>query len=145
MTVTKHNLSQLLEEIAKELDISPTKYKLAVSRYEAVGTWLNEGDYEDFVGEITIYPQGSFRLGTVVRPVREQIEKDYDIDLVCEFVEQANHTLPKKVKHRVGNRLKQHDTYKSMLDEEGKRCWTLQYAEQEGAGFHLDVLPSSGN
>lgn len=145
MTVTKHNLSQLLEEIAKELDISPTKYKLAVSRYEAVGTWLNEGDYEDFAGEITIYPQGSFRLGTVVRPVREQIEKDYDIDLVCEFVEQANHTLPKKVKHRVGNRLKQHDTYESMLDEEGKRCWTLQYAEQEGAGFHLDVLPSSGN
>jgi hypothetical protein len=32
-----------------------------------------------------------------------------------------------------------------MLDKEGKRCWTLLYAEQEGAGFHLDVLPSSGN
>ena len=29
-----------------------------------------------------------------------------------------------------------------MLDEEGKRCWTLVYAERDGIGFHLDVLPS---
>jgi ribosome-associated translation inhibitor RaiA len=145
MSVTKQNLSKLLEEVAKELDISPIKYRLAVSRYEAVGKWLNEGDYEDFSGEINIYPQGSFRLGTVVRPIREQVEKDYDIDLVCEFVEQPNLTVPEKVKHRVGKRLKQHETYKEMLDKEGKRCWTLLYAEQEGAGFHLDVLPSSGN
>jgi hypothetical protein len=145
MSITKENLSRLLEEVAKELDISPSKYRLAVSRYEAVGKWLNEGDYEDFAGEITIYPQGSFRLGTVVRPVREQVEKDYDIDLVCEFVEQPNLTVPEKVKYRVGKRLKQHETYKEMLDKEGKRCWTLLYSEQEGAGFHLDVLPSSGN
>jgi hypothetical protein len=32
-----------------------------------------------------------------------------------------------------------------MLDEEGRRCWTLLYSEQDGAGFHLDVLPSSGH
>ncbi|MER2493096.1 nucleotidyltransferase domain-containing protein [Catenovulum sediminis] len=144
MTISINNFSQLLEEVAKELDISPSKYKLAVSRYESVATWLNDGEYENFDGKINIYPQGSFRLGTVVRPIREQTEKDYDIDLVCEFEEHASATQAGIVKHRVGNRLKEHTTYKEMLDEEGRRCWTLLYSEQDGAGFHLDVLPSSG-
>jgi hypothetical protein len=144
MTVSINNFSQLLEEIAKDLDISPTNYKLAVSRYESVSSWLNDGDYDDFSGEISIYPQGSFRLGTVVRPVREQVEKDYDIDLVCEFEEQPITTAAQTVKHRVGNRLKENEIYKSMLDKEGRRCWTLLYAEHDNVGFHLDVLPSSG-
>ena len=29
-----------------------------------------------------------------------------------------------------------------MLDAEGRRCWTLEYAEQDGVGFHLDILPA---
>jgi hypothetical protein len=29
-----------------------------------------------------------------------------------------------------------------MLDDEGRRCWTLNYAEQDGIGFHMDILPS---
>ncbi len=29
-----------------------------------------------------------------------------------------------------------------MLDDEGKRCWTLNYAEEDNIGFHMDVLPS---
>lgn len=29
-----------------------------------------------------------------------------------------------------------------MLEKEGRRCWTLKYAEQDEIGFHLDVLPS---
>ena len=144
MTISINSFSRLLVEVAKELDISPTNYKLAVSRYESVGSWLNDGDYDGFTGKVNIYPQGSFRLGTVVRPVREQIEKDYDIDLVCEFEEKPNTTQAGTIKHRVGNRLKEHETYKSLLDEEGRRCWTLLYAEKDGAGFHLDVLPSSG-
>ncbi|MDO6839496.1 nucleotidyltransferase [Paraglaciecola chathamensis] len=144
MSLSKERFNQLLEQIAKELDISPSKYKLAVSRYESIGSWLDSGDYGDFFGDICIYPQGSFRLGTVVRPVSEQTERDYDIDLVCEFQEETNATQAQKVKYRVGNRLKEHDSYKSMLDKEGRRCWTLLYAEQDGAGFHLDVLPSIG-
>lgn len=145
MTINTNEYNKFLEDVAKSLDISPSKYKLAVERYESVGTWLQNGDYPDFIGAINIYPQGSFRLGTVVRPIREQIEKDYDIDLVCEFVENPGKTTAKEVKHRVGNRLTENDTYKAMLDDEGRRCWTLIYAEQDDTGFHLDVLPSSGN
>ncbi|WKJ91332.1 hypothetical protein QZJ86_04170 [Methylomonas montana] len=35
-----------------------------------------------------------------------------------------------------------HGTYKKMLDVEGRRCWTLNYAEEDGVGFHMDILPS---
>tara|TARA_A100001391_G_scaffold127943_1_gene87508 strand:- start:1043 stop:2311 length:1269 start_codon:yes stop_codon:yes gene_type:complete len=42
----------------------------------------------------------------------------------------------------IGDRLKDHSTYERMLDDEGRRCWTLEYAETDGIGFHLDVLPS---
>lgn len=41
-----------------------------------------------------------------------------------------------EIKNIVGKRLKEHSKYKSMLQLEGKRCWTLEYDE-----FHMDILP----
>ena len=40
----------------------------------------------------------------------------------------------------VGDRLKANQTYAAMLDEEGRRCWTLNYADS--AMFHMDILPA---
>lgn len=51
-------------------------------------------------------------------------------------------TSPKTVKHQVGDVLKSNGTYAKMLDSDGRRCWTLNYAEQDGIGFHMDILPS---
>jgi len=133
---------QLLENISDQLDIPPSKYIDAVNRYESVGKWLTDGEYENSDGQPSIYPQGSFRLGTVVRPLKNNKESDYDIDLVCELPIQIKSTTPKKIKTMVGERLAQNGTYKKMLDDEGKRCWTLQYSEEDGIGFHMDILPS---
>ncbi len=130
----------ILREIAEELDIPPTKYKVAVERYTAVGRWLEAGTYPGIQGIPHVHPQGSFRLGTVVRPIRHGIECEYDIDLVC-LLNAIAGTTPAAIKHMVGQRLKDHETYKKMLDNEGRRCWTLNYAEQDGIGFHLDTLP----
>lgn len=134
--------NRYLERLAEELDISPSKYKQSVERYKAVGTWLDGGDYGGGI-TLTIYVQGSFRLGTVVRPYRNQKEQDYDIDLVSEFSILKSETSPEYIKSIVGDRLKANETYRGMLDDEGKRCWTLLYAEQDGVGFHLDVLPAA--
>ena len=72
-------------------------------------------------------------LGTVVRPITEKDE--YDVDLVCLL--KNGSTLPlSRIKSLVGDRLKAHGTYRQMLEEEGKRCWTMQYDE-----FHMDILP----
>lgn len=133
--------NSILQDIAQELDIPPSKYKQAVERYMSVGNWLEGGEYPGSTGTPAIYPQGSFRLGTVVRPIRDGVESDYDIDLACELIIPKDRTSPEQIRHYVGNRLKEHGTYKRLLDDEGRRCWTLLYAEEDGAGFHLDVLP----
>jgi hypothetical protein len=138
--ITKY--SEFLERAANEVDISPSKYQDAVARYEAVGCWLEDGEYPGCSGELSIYPQGSFRLGTVVRPIRDGIEASYDIDLVCEMPLVKYQTTPQGIKSLVGDRLREHGTYRKLLDTEGNRCWTLEYAEQDGVGFHLDVLPA---
>lgn len=134
--------SRFLEEVARDLDIPPSKYQDAVDHYNAVGRWLDEGRYPGCAGPLTIYVQGSFRLGTVVRPIRNGIEASYDIDLVSEFPLQKAAVMPGDLKAMAGRRLQEHEVYQKMLDDEGRRCWTLEYAESDGVGFHLDVLPS---
>ena len=142
MKMNTENYSKFLEKVAEEIDIPPNKYQDAVDRYRAVGSWLENGHYQGCAGKPSIYPQGSFCLGTVVRPIRGGIEADYDIDLVCDLLIPKDWTNAQSVKIMVGNRLYEHGKYRELLKEEGKRCWTLKYAEQDGVGFHLDVLPS---
>ena len=133
--------SDFLKGIAQDIDIPPSKYQQAVDRYESVGRWLENGSYKGCYRVPSIYTQGSFRLGTVVRPIRHGAEADYDIDLVCELSVPKDQTEPKAVKLMVGNRLNENEMYRLLIDDEGRRCWTLEYAEQDGIGFHMDVLP----
>jgi len=134
--------TSLLNTIAKDLDISPTDFLMAQKRYQALGDWLVEGTYES--GTATaVYLQGSFRLGTVVKPFRDGQDREFDIDQVCELQERAITADPSGLKHDIGDQLKSHGRYESMLDPEGRRCWTLQYATQPGRpGFHVDILPA---
>ena len=143
MKIDVTQYSSFLNKVAEDLDIPPSKYKDAVTHYQAVGKWLEGGrSLRSYDSDLDIYPQGSFRLGTVTRPIRNGIAADYDIDLVCEIPLLKNQTTPEFIKRIVGNRLKEHETYKKLLDEEGKRCWMLRYSEQDDIGFHLDILPS---
>jgi hypothetical protein len=48
--------------------------------------------------------------------------------------------LPSTCKQLVGDRLKQHERYKGMLEEK-PRCWRLNYANE----FHMDITPSIPN
>jgi len=138
----RQEYNQFLINLSENLDIPPNKFQKAVERYGAVGRYLEAGQYEGTNGSPEIYVQGSFRLGTVVRPLIDGRESDYDIDLVCQLPVDKCQTSSKRIKHMIGNRLKDNGTYKKMLNFEGKRCWTINYAEEDDIGFHLDVLPS---
>lgn len=141
MPIERTQYSEFLNKIAQDIDIPPSKYQQAVDRYQSVGEWLERGDYQRCTDMPSIYTQGSFRLGTVVRPIRSGSEADYDIDLVCELPIIKYLTDPKTVKVMIGDRIREHKTYIHLLDKEGRRCWTLEYAEQDGIGFHMDILP----
>ncbi|MEP5935359.1 MAG: nucleotidyltransferase, partial [Winogradskyella arenosi] len=115
----------------------------AVKSYQAVGSWLSKEDSLLAKYNPQILTQGSFLLGTVIKPVNEN--DDLDIDLVCELTGKNESWTQKDLKKIVGDRLKQNDTYKEMLDEEGRRCWTLEYrkeSENENEKYHMDILPS---
>lgn len=123
-----------------KLDISPTNYKLAVDRYKAVGSCIEEYLKKELGLDVHIYPQGSFKIGTVTYPADR--DDGYDIDLVCEVQEAKYKITPQKLKEMVGQALESDSVYKNMIDKEGRRCWTIIYKEQNGIKFHIDVLPS---
>lgn len=123
-----------------KLDISPTNYKLAVDRYKAVGSCIEDYLKKELGLDVHIYPQGSFKIGTVTYPADR--DDGYDIDLVCEVQEAKYKITPQKLKEIVGQALESDSVYKNMIDKEGRRCWTIVYKEQNGIKFHIDVLPS---
>lgn len=49
--------------IIEKLDISPTLFKNATEKYKTLAKYLNDNGLE-----ADMYPQGSFAIGTVVRP-----------------------------------------------------------------------------
>lgn len=135
----KSQLGQFLMYLAESLDISDTRYVEAEDRYKAVGQWLGKEGSILAQYNPQIYPQGSFRLGTVIRPFDDR--EEYDIDLVCELQESKEVVTQLQLKEMVGDRLKANGDYERMLDkEEGRRCWTLNYSD--GAQFHMDILPA---
>lgn len=136
MVVNSEVLNQLYINLADSLNISESKTEEIISSYKAVGKYL--GNLETELG-ITIFPQGSLNLGTVIKPLKSDQNGSYDIDLVCKL-EEGYHLSSKEVKNIIGKRLKESSRYSEKLDEEGKRCWTLNYAD-----FHMDILPCIPN
>ncbi len=129
------NIEGVFTKISDELDISEAHYEDAVAKYEAVGRWLDANDSPLHVHMPRIYAQGSFRLGTVVKPLSGKDE--YDIDLVCHLEIDKKNISQEELRNMVGDRLKAHKDYKRMV-EGGRRCWTLHYAD----AFHMDILPA---
>ena len=140
MSINLKQLNQLLESIAKALDITDSHYELAVKRYDSVAAWLKRNDSCVASHNPEIYPQGSFLLGTVTKPISDADE--YDIDLVSELSLSKDETTQERLKNLVGKEIKTYarDNNMNYPAEEGRRCWTLNYADD--AQFHMDILPA---
>jgi len=130
--------SEILSQLADALDISKNQREEAKNRYEAVGDFLQNDNSFLASYKPEIFPQGSFSIGTIIRPLKE--DDEYDIDLVCELKEPPQNLTQNELKEMIGDRLKESSNYRRMLDKEGRKCWTLNYAE--GTKFHMDIIPS---
>lgn len=137
----KREKFNLLVDIVSKLDITQTQYNKAKERYETIGKWLADGEYcfndsrKKCFKNGEIYPQGSFRLGTVIKPIAQ---KEFDVDLVF-FIPNIDKNLfkPEEIKNIIGDRLRSHGKYRNML-KELKRGWRINYQDE----FHLDITPS---
>lgn len=137
---TAQTHDDVLEEIADALDIPPSQYEEAKSRYESIGDWLGRDESTLSQFDPAISPQGSFLLGTVTRPLTD--EEEYDVDLVCLLKASKQEFTQKSLKKAVGYEVALYARARNMAKrpEEGRRCWTLHYADD--AQFHMDVLPA---
>jgi len=133
-----------LEALADELAINDTRYEKAYASYEAVGDWLNREGSAIKKFDPIVYVQGSFAFGTVIKPYTNK--EEYDVDAVCELRNLSKSNLTQhRLKELVGKELEAY-RLKYGIDkplDEGRRCWTLNYADE--AQFHMDIVPSLSN
>lgn len=139
----KLQMDDLLWRICDELQLSPSQYQQAVARYESVCQWLEAEGSAIASFRPAIYPQGSMRIGTTVKPIGHA---EHDLDFVCE-VNAPPHTFesPLQLLKLMETRFREHNVYSSILEVKN-RCVRLNYANE----FHMDILPacpdsSSGN
>lgn len=131
------NLAALLQEI----DLPERAYELAASRYKDLATWIARPDSELAPYDSHVFVQGSFALGTAIRPINEG--EEYDLDFTCKLrrdVSRDTHTQ-QQVKALLGREL---DAYRKARQiqkplEEKNRCWRLEYRDE--LPFHMDVVP----
>lgn len=123
-----------LERVGQTLDPTQTQREKAETAYSAVGEWLAGSTA---LSSALIYLQGSEAIGTTNKPV---LDHEHDVDLLCFVRDWTNVEPPSVLKKIVGDRLREHGTYRLLLQEK-QRCWRLDYA----GAFHLDITPSIPN
>lgn len=142
-TLTRES-EEFLEDLAEELSVPPSRYEQAERSYKSLGDWLHRDASSVRQYEPKVYVQGSFRLGTTIRPANEA--EEYDVDSVCEFKKLSKASLSQQqLKILLGAEIEAYRKAQSMNKplREGRRCWVLDYAD--GAQFHMDVVPSVPN
>src|SRR3989339_1552963 len=126
-------MDDLLQRICEKLQINPTQQKLAKDRYETIGEFLSS-DEALLPAKPAIYPQGSLRIGTTVKPLSGQ---EFDVDLVCELFLNHERLNPVVILNVIESRLKANKIYLPLI-ERLNRCIRINYANE----FHLDILPA---
>lgn len=133
--VLRQFYDDLLSDVARKIQISPTAYKEAVRHFDVVAAYI----HEELSGlahlDPVIYPQGSFRMASTISAYDDR--EDYDIDLLLELhINQF--ASPEAVLETVAKALRKGQgrlQFQSL--EVKKRCVTLWYAN-----MHLDVTPA---
>jgi len=131
---------QHFELLVESLDIPPSLYERAVSRHSSLCQWLCRDGSRLRAFNPHVSSQGSFRHGTVVRPLAADAE--YDLDNVTTLTLSKAEITQKKLKDLYGLEMQDYAREHGMLapPEEKNRCWRLRYADE--VKFHLDSLPS---
>lgn len=130
-----------LAELVADLELPDHAYESAKRRYEDLGAWFERPESMVAKNDPHIFVQGSFALGTAIRPLKD--DEEYDLDLSCRLRTGAHRTShsQKDIKDLVGNELEQYRVARRIQErlEPKHRCWRLQY--QDSLRFHMDVVP----
>ncbi len=129
-------LDDLLYEVCDDLQLPRPRHEQAQERYRALAGVLEETNSPFRLHRPLIYPQGSMRLGTTVRPLKGQ----HDLDFVLQLSRSHREINPMTLLLTLFNYLKQNGTYSRMVTLKN-RCVRIEYANE----FYMDILPACLN
>lgn len=133
-------ITALWTTLSDLLDIPPSLYTKAADRHKHIGEHLCRVGSLLRVYDPDVRPQGSFRYGTVVRPLDDGDEYDLDHVVVLHGIDPSR-TTQAEVKELLGYELGLYAAKHGMsTPTEHNRCWRMPYRDE--VGFHLDSLPS---
>lgn len=133
--------THILDVVATSLELPASAYESAAERYRDLGNWLSDvSNASSAYHAPGVSAQGSFRLGTGIKPLQRE---DYDLDLALtlrEGIEQDSWSQ-EQLKLMVGSDLERYRSARGIEErvEEKHRCWRLNYRDH--LSFHLDVVP----
>ena len=121
----------LLIGICEKLQLPPSKYELANDRYQTITKIIQDADVFKKI-DLKMYPHGSFRLKTTVRPLSEN---EYDLDFVVEIPHDLSMN-PQELYKQIFEILSKDGIHNDMVIPK-KRCIRIDYA----GDFHMDIMP----
>jgi hypothetical protein len=139
--ITNEQKRVIIDSMIKLLDIPDSAYEKARKRYDDLGEWFDRDESAVSANNPHIFPQGSFRLGTAIRPIDES--EEYDLDLACKLrdgIGKDTHTQ-ESLKKLIREELELYRNARGIKSplEPKHRCWRLEY--QDDLSFHMDIVP----
>lgn len=125
----EQKLNMIFDSLAEGLNITPTMLQKAETAYNALGEHIKKTNKE---WDVAVYPQGSFQLGTVVKPLNE--DEQYDVDLVV--LVKTPYYEAESLRDEVRKLLESHGRYEGKIENK-KPCIRIQYADS--SQFHMDI------
>ena len=122
-------LGMLFDSLSNEISITKEMLDRAERSYNALGNYIKEYNDE---WDVVVYPQGSFELGTVIKPLTE--DEQYDVDLVV-LIKSPKFNA-EDLRNNICEMLASYGVYKGKIEDK-KPCIRIQYAES--AQFHMDI------
>lgn len=132
--------NEVLKNILEKIELPDSAYEKAEKRYNDISDWLHRPDSSCVEYDPHIFSQGSFRLGTAIKP---DSDEEYDLDMGCNLRQGLNkyQITQEQLKNHVGDELELYRKARGIKEDlaEKKRCWRLEYAD--GLSFHMDIVP----
>ena len=129
-------LDILLADIAVRIQLSPSNYRKAVSRYETINSYIEREDSPLYDHVELFYPQGSMAINATIASRLTTDHHDIDIVAQLNLPENSAPRIPldllfQAIKGGPGSR------YYSCTKRQ-TRCVTVEYAD----GMHIDITPA---
>lgn len=128
-------LTGILEYAISSLELTAKQRASVDATYKECGAHLSTAlGLAQEVGDI--FPQGSMRLGTVIRPLRD-ITEVFDLDVVFRIALLCTGHHPDRLRDLVGHHLRK--KYNGAVKPLAKG-WRLDFSQERD--YHLDIIPA---